>query len=48
MMLTTLLKKCEEQNLYPDPAVVHVDFERALITAITHVLGQQFRVVSTI
>ncbi|KAF0762863.1 Uncharacterized protein FWK35_00005797, partial [Aphis craccivora] len=35
-MLTTILKKCEEQNLFPDPVVVHVDFERAVITAITH------------
>ncbi|KAE9523056.1 hypothetical protein AGLY_016546 [Aphis glycines] len=35
--LTTLLKKCEEQNLYPGPAIVHVDFEHAVITAITHV-----------
>jgi len=40
MMLTTLLKKCEEQNLYPDPAVVHVHFERAVIAAITHIIGQ--------
>ncbi|KAL4084542.1 hypothetical protein QTP88_027490 [Uroleucon formosanum] len=40
MMITTLLKKCEEQNLYPDPAVLHVDFERAVITAIIHVLSQ--------
>ncbi|KAL4097520.1 hypothetical protein QTP88_022292 [Uroleucon formosanum] len=40
-MLTTLLKKCEEQHLFPDPVVVHVDFECAVISAITrHVLGQ--------
>ncbi|KAF0697291.1 Uncharacterized protein FWK35_00035520, partial [Aphis craccivora] len=46
MMLTTLLKKCEEQNSYPDPAVVHVDFERAVITAIIHVLGQHIHIQS--
>ncbi len=43
-MLTTILKKCEEQNLFPDPVVVHVDFERAVITAISHVLGQYIHI----
>eukprot|EP00102_Acyrthosiphon_pisum_P022961 XP_016660171.1 PREDICTED: uncharacterized protein LOC107883837 [Acyrthosiphon pisum] len=44
-MLTIILKKCEEQHLFPDPVVVHdVDFERAVITAITHVLEQHVHI----
>lgn len=40
-----ILKKCEKQNLFPDPVVVHVDFERAVITAITeYVLGQHIHI----
>jgi len=33
-MLTTILKKCEKQYLYSNSDLVHVDFERAVITAI--------------
>lgn len=39
-MLTSLLQKCEERNLSLDPLYIHVDFERAIITAIKHVLGE--------
>jgi len=39
-----ILKKCEEQHLFPDPVVEHVDLECAVITAITHVLGQDIHI----
>jgi len=37
-MLTALLKKCEEQHLYPDPVMLNVDFGHEVYTAITHIL----------
>ncbi|KAE9545182.1 hypothetical protein AGLY_000725 [Aphis glycines] len=44
-MLTTLLKKCEENDLCLDPLhIIHVDFERAIITAIKHVLGEHVNI----
>jgi len=38
--LLHLKKICENQNLYSDPTVVHIDFECEVITAIIQVFGQ--------
>lgn len=38
-MSNTIIKKCEENNLFPDPVFVHVDFERAMMLAIKNVIG---------
>jgi len=41
MLNTIIMKKCEENNLFPDPVFVHGDFERAMILAIKIVLRDQ-------
>lgn len=43
-LLTTLLKRCDEKNVCLDPLFIHVDFERAIITAIKHVLGEHVNI----
>ncbi|KAK4883085.1 hypothetical protein RN001_006404 [Aquatica leii] len=43
-MLRTLLQKCEERQLYHDPTIIHVDFEKAVIQSITAVFGEEVNV----
>ena len=38
-MFQTLLEKCHEQNLYPDPEEVMIDFEIPVIKAVKNILG---------
>lgn len=39
-MLTKILEKCSERQLYPDPTSFHVDFEKSVINAVKSVLGE--------
>jgi len=36
-VFNTLLEKCEQQNLFPDHRILHVNFEKAIITAANNV-----------
>jgi len=38
-MLTNILEKCSERQLYPDSTRLHVDFEKSVINAVKFVLG---------
>lgn len=40
-MFKTIIEKCEQQNLLYDPRILHVDFEKAVITAANNVFGSE-------
>lgn len=40
-MLQSLLNACHNQNLYPDPINVHIDFEKVVINAVASILGER-------
>ncbi|KAL4131907.1 hypothetical protein QTP88_009141 [Uroleucon formosanum] len=39
-MLQIIILKCAERNLFPDPQIINVDFEKAVINAIKTVIGE--------
>jgi len=40
-MFKTIIEKCKEQNVFPDPRILHVDFDKAVITAANNVFGSE-------
>jgi len=40
----TIIKKCKQQNLFPDPRILHVDFEKAIITAANNIFGSELEI----
>lgn len=40
-MFKTILEKFEQQNLFSDPRILHVDFEKAVITAANNVFSSE-------
>lgn len=43
-MLRTILEKCYGREIHPDPDIVHVDFEEAVIEAVKCVLGEDVEI----
>jgi hypothetical protein len=44
IILQSLLNVYHNQNLYPDPIHVHIDFEKAAINAVTSILGEHVNI----
>lgn len=40
-MLQTIIQKCAEREIFPDPLYVNMDFETSAINAVKNVLGEQ-------
>jgi len=43
-MLQIVTHKCAERNLFPDPQIINVDFEKAVINAIKTVIGEDVQI----
>lgn len=43
-MFKIIIDKCEEQNLFPDPRFLHVDFEKAVITSASNIFGSELEI----
>jgi len=43
-MLQIIINKCAEKNLFPDPQIINVDFEKAIINAIKIVIGEDVQI----
>jgi len=43
-MLQIIIHKCAERNLFPDPQIINVDFEKAVINAIKTVIGEDVQI----
>jgi len=43
-MFKIIIDKCEEQNLFPDPRFLHVDFEKAVITSASNIFGLELEI----
>jgi len=39
-MFTAIFNKCSENNVYPDPKIMNMDFEQAVIQAAKTVIGE--------
>ncbi|KAE9531316.1 hypothetical protein AGLY_010522 [Aphis glycines] len=43
-MLQIIINKCAERNLFPDPQIINVDFEKSVINAIKIVIGEDVQI----
>jgi hypothetical protein len=43
-MLQIIIHKCSERNLFPDPQIINVNFEKAVINAIKTVIGEDVHI----